>query len=341
MATNSLEFAASLLDSQTVQTSDQLTHSSTSKKDYRNMLRWQNVTSYSQLETFYSCPRKFQMAKQQAAFGTSLLDRPSNLDFAFGHAVGAGIQNYLITQDLDIAQFNGFLAWNAPFEASIDKKRKNIWGAMIAIQKFAATVVGEQLSDWELLILPNGKPAIEVSFSFHCGNGFKHYGHMDVGLRHKYSKQIAVLDCKTSGFAQAEAALYENSSQALSYAIQLEACLPEEFMDYTVMYLVYSSTEREWALLSFAKSVLEQAEYIKDLLLTHDTIKTYEEVGFYPKRGQACFDYFRRCEYFGECNLVKSERLPVLPDEEEAEQVDYVIDLNQVIERVKERQRGK
>ena len=87
---------AMLLGSQSIQTSNnELTsYKNTSDKAYREILRHGNTTSFSQLEEFYRCPRKFQKRKEQAAFGVA--PRRDNVDFAFGHAVGAGIQNYLI-----------------------------------------------------------------------------------------------------------------------------------------------------------------------------------------------------------------------------------------------------
>ncbi len=279
------------------------------------------------------------MAKERAAFGVVSAGFDLNVDFSFGHAVGSGIQNYLITGDLTKALFACVMAWTAGFHASILKKSKHITAAMIAVEKFAGTVMPSQLDDWELLILPGGKPAIEISFSFHCGNGFKHYGHMDIALRNKRTGKIMVVDCKTTGFAEAEESLYANSSQALSYAVMLEACLPQEILTYEVMYLVYSSTEREWTPLPFTKSVMDQAEFVKDLLMTHDTIKAYDDVRFYPKRGNACYEYFRRCEFYGECNLTSDERLPLLAEEDEAENPDYVVDLQSVINNLRNRRK--
>lgn len=342
MTSDDLDAAMSLLEQESVQTSASLTsHQATAQRDYQKILRSVNVTSFSQLETFYRCPRKFQMQKERAANASLARIEPQNVDFAFGHAVGAGIQNFLAYGDLDGALFAATMAWRAEFFAEIPKKRKNLWGALIAVEKFALSFRPDHLSDWDLLVLPNGKPAIEVSFSFHCGeNGFKHYCHMDLALRNRVTKRLMVVDCKTTGSLQAEPASYANSSQALSYAIMLETCMPDEFVDYDVMYLVYSSSDREWTPLVFTKSVLEQAEWIKDILLTQDLIRTYNDVGFFPKRGAACFDFFRRCEFFGECNLTSDTPLPWLPEEEEAEKPDYVVDLATVVEKLKERKKS-
>lgn len=337
MDTLDLDSAMALLDQTTIQNSSSLsTHQATAQKEYRNILKYLNVTSFSQLDVFNRCPRKFQLAKERAAFVPGAPDLGlSNVDFAFGHAVGAGIQNFLVTGDLEIALFNCVMAWRCDFQAGIPKKKKNIWSAMIAVEKFAHSVLPDQLADWELLTLTNGEPAIEISFSFHCGNGFKHYGHMDIALRNKRTGKIMVVDCKTTGFTDAEESLYANSTQALSYAVMIETLMPEEVMEYDVMYLVYSSSEREWTPLPFTKSVLDQAEWIKDLLLTHDMIRTYNDVGFFPKRGNACYEYFRRCEFYGECNLTSDERLPELAPDAEAEVPHYTVDLQSVIAQLK------
>lgn len=341
MDDTTLQDAWALLEATTVQTSSNspLTHKATSKKDYGKLLKYRNVTSYSQLEVLYRCPRKFQLAKERAAFQVGHT-QGQNIDFAFGHAVGAGIQHYLATKDLPQSWLNAMLAWSADWEAEIAKKRKNLWSALVAVEKFIH-FWRDCLDEWELLVLPNGKPAIEVSISLHCNEGFKHYMHIDIVMRNKRTGKIAVWDAKTTGFVDAEEALYANSSQALGYAIGLQAALGHEVFDYEVYYLVYSSTDREWTLLPFEKQYLESAEFVKDLVITQDMITNYDEMHFYPKRGAACYDFFRRCEYFGECNLTADERLPVLADDAEAEPTDYVVSLQSVIEDLKARRAAK
>ena len=158
-------------------------------------------------------------------------------------------------------------------------------------------------------------------------------------MRHKHSRRIAVLDVKTSGFDEAEESIYANSSQALSYALVLQACLQEELVDYEVLYLVYSSTARDWQLLSFPKQMLDQAEFVKDLLFTHNLIETYADTDFFPKRGNACYEYFRRCEFYGDCGNTAGERLPELAFDKEAETTDYVVELSEVVRMLKEKRR--
>ena len=325
------EAAASILGSITLQTSGQNTFASTADKAYDNLMMYQNVTSYSQLSLLHSCPRKYQLQMHRAKDKSRISDFDvlPNLDFAFGHAVGAGVQNWLLTGDMDRAGFNAMMAWRAPFEERWDKKKKSLWEAIIGLELFAEWWTLTYAEEWELCILPNGKPAIELSFSLHARNSFKHYGHIDIVLQNKITGMVAVLELKTTGIG-AEEALYANSSQATGYSVMLDSIFPG-LNEYQVLYAVYSVKDREWNMMPFDKSVLAKAEWIKDLLLDHSAITTYEQIDFYPKRGESCYSFMRRCEFFGECNLTPDSKLPLLPLSDEAESVDFVVKLDDVI----------
>lgn len=322
------------LSSIDVGSSASISYGATVDKDYARLLRPINVTSYSQLTSFHRCPRQFQLLKQQADTRSGPEVQLENLDFAFGHAVGAGAQSWLVHKNLDVALFNSFMSWRADFDSRDDKGMKSIWEASLAVEKFCA-FAAEALDDWDVFILPSGKPAIEMSFSIHAENGFKHYGHVDAVLRNRRSGKIAVGEFKTSKFKEAEEAFYANSSQAIGYSVPLESLFPG-LVDYEVLYCVYSSTSREWQLLPFEKSVRQKIEWVKDLMLDHTLISTYERLKFFPKRGESCYDFRRRCQFFGECNIVSSEPFPRLPVDAEAEQVDYVIDIHDIIDQQKE-----
>lgn len=295
------------------------------KKDYNAIQQFTNVTSYSILTELHACPRRFQLIKARAIEGGEI----TNVDFAFGHAVGAGVSAFLASGSIEYACYQAFLAWNIEFAAAIDKKKKNIWSALLAVEKYRL-FHEEVLGDWEVWVLPNGKPAIEVSYSIDFENGFKHYGHIDVILQNRFTKQLAVQENKTSGFKSVDEAIYANSSQALSYAVFLDAV--SDNTSYEVFYNIYSSTEREWQCMPFSKSIALKAEWIKDVLLDHASIATYSKIGFYPKRGENCFQYMRRCAFFGTCNLTNN-----LPKERrleegiEAERVDYSFKVSELL----------
>lgn len=313
-----------------------LSFSETSNKAYQKLQQYRNVTSYSTLDLLHQCPRKFQHVKARAAEGRS---GANNVDFAYGHAVGAGVQAWLASGgDMDAAIFNGMLAWTLPYSASIDNKKKSLPYASLAVMKFAE-FHEECLSDWGVWILPNGKPAIELSISIHFDSGYTHYAHIDVIYQHRVSGQLAVGENKTSGFKSVEEAIYANSDQALGYSVIID--MLSDDTSYEVFYCVYSTVAKEWSLLPFTKHTSLRAEWITDVKLDHATLDTYHSLNYYPKRGSACFDYMRRCEFFGTCNLTSHLVTPaLLAPGEEAERVDYSFHMRDVIARQQAKNAG-
>jgi hypothetical protein len=310
-----------------------LTFNDTANKDYNKLQAYRNVTSYSILNELHSCPRKFLLIKNRAASGAG---QAANVDFAMGHSVGSGIQAWLASGgDMTAAIFNAFLAWNISFNAAIPTKRKSIWEATLAVEKYALFHT-EQLDDWQVWTMPNGKPAIELSFSIDFENGYKHYGHIDTILQNKQTGKLAVQENKTSGFKSLEEAIYANSSQALGYAVLIDQLVDDT--SFEVFYCVYSTPAQEWSLLPFTKSTSLKAEWINDVLLDHAALSTYDSISFYPKRGESCYAFMRRCEFFGSCNLTSHlPQLAELPMGEEAEHIDYAFTLSQIRARQHER----
>src|SRR6185369_9036139 len=68
-----------------------------------------HFVSYSSLNLFHLCPRKLELQKMGAG-GIEVTSR----DLAFGSAVGAGVQELLISGDRNKAWLAAFIAWNLP-----------------------------------------------------------------------------------------------------------------------------------------------------------------------------------------------------------------------------------
>lgn len=294
------------------------------KLDYDNLRRYINVTSYSMLSELHRCPRAFQLSKAGQSSGLEVL----NIDFAFGHSVGDGAVEWLRSRDLDKAILTGMLSWGIPFDF-VNNKKKSIWEATFAIMQFPA-FYEQTLEDWDLFVLPNGKPAIELSICVVFPTGYKHYIHIDAVLKHRYSGKIAVYEGKTLGMNEPESSLYANSNQALSYACIMDAL--ELDAHYEVFYSVYCVPARKWELLPFSKDSTLRAEWILDVQMDHAAISTYRELQFFPKRGESCYNFGRRCQWFGMCNAVSGlPEFDVLPDDEHAEESDFVFTLDQIV----------
>lgn len=276
--------------------------SRTSKKDYRAAYIYINVTSYSQRSVLHECARKFQILKTPSVGnGDGAI---SNLDFTFGHSVGAGIQTYLATRSKDAALFAAFLAWNAELDAELPKKGKSSALAHLAVEKFIYWWEGGMANDWELAVF-NDRPATELTFFLDCENGYYHAGHIDAILRNKNTGRYLVLEIKTTAIRNVDEAQYGNSEQPLGYSLILDkiAHSLQETASFEVLYLIYSSTQRELLPMPFTKSRTERIEWLQDLLLDHTTINTYTQLGFFPMRGEACWSFGGRCPHYGVCNL--------------------------------------
>jgi hypothetical protein len=270
--------------------------------------------SYSSLLTLHTCPRKFQLDKLNAEKESFDLDGSQSLTFAYGHAVGTGIQLLLQRTLMDEVIWQTFLNWNVDLALDNPKQKKSFYLAVIALMKFEG-IAAAYLKDYDLVI-HEGQPAVELSFSITLPDGFKYRGFVDAVLRHRETGEVVVLECKTSSATNINAAQYKNSSQAVGYSVVLDVIAPD-VSSYRVFYLPYKTKSGEYELFTFPKSYLQRALWIQELLLDVELVKMYEGVGIYPMRGESCFSFYRECEYYNTCTLSNQFMTKVMTAEEE------------------------
>lgn len=261
--------------------------------------------SYSTLLQLHECPRKFQLYKLNAPIEQSE-DQAGSLTFAYGKAVGKGIQDILENKSLGQCLFEAFVEWEVDLESSNPKQNKSFWGALAAISQFHSMREHGYLDGYEL-VQYKGAPACELSFVIHLPNDFKYRGFVDAVLEHKDTGRVMVLEAKTTAATSVNPAQYKNSAQAIGYSIVLDALFPE-LSSYEVLYLVYQAKSESFVQLPFEKSYYSRALWIRELLLDVDTIQMYEEADIYPMHGESCYQYFRECPYLQTCTL-STERL--------------------------------
>lgn len=280
--------------------------------------------SYSSLLTLHTCPRKFQLYRLRTTYRAEE-DLKSRITFAFGHVVGEGIQLILQGKSVDEVIWTMFLMWHTPSILDKDEKaHKSFFEAVMAIQRLKSAIDAGFLNDYELVEF-NGKPACELGFAINFPDGFRLRGFVDAVLRHKYSGQIIVLECKTTGSKTLNPATYKNSAQAIGYSIVLDHIYPE-LSSYEVLYLIYQTSSREFTPIEFTKTYLQRALWLRELLLDIETIKLYENAGVYPMHGENCFDFFRECEYFNSCTL-STQYLTKPCTEAEIDRTEYDINI--------------
>lgn len=310
------------------------------KQGYNDLVKHGNLMTYSTSEILFSCPRKYAIKKMQADAGTA--DRLNSPTFAFGHAVGAGVAVYDETQDRRQAIWAAFLAWDIDLHEeerkSTRRNGKSFWEAVWALYAYQSFYEEEtQLADYEMV-------RVEGTIGIDFEDGHFYSGHIDEVLRHRYTGRYLVKENKTTGFANVDPALYSNSNQALSYAVVVDMLGGSEF---EVLYTVYSSTEQKWLQFPFVKQGFKKAEWIQDMLLTHQQLDHYAELKFFPKRGASCFNFMRRCEYYESCDIgmktafgkdfADLPKIESLADIHAIEPIDFPTTLSEIVQRQKEK----
>lgn len=278
--------------------------------------------SYSSLLTLHNCPRKFELYKKRSTHKTAEAES-STITFAFGHVVGQGIQDVLEGMSRDKVMVRALAGWHADLFSLDSRQNKSFWLALQAIQKFLSLRDQGFLDEYELVYY-NGKPAVELSFAITFPDGFRLRGFVDAVLQHKESGKVIVLECKTTS-QKINPATYKNSAQAIGYSIVLDVLFPE-VSAYDVLYLVYQTKDLEYTPIPFAKSYLQRALWIQELLLDIETIKLYEDAQVYPMHGESCLSFGRECEYFQTCTLSTAHLTNACTPEEE-DKTDYQINI--------------
>lgn len=295
--------------------------------------------SYSSLLTLHACPRKYQLYRLNSEKKDTDTDGLGAVTLNFGGIVGEGIQHILKGNSLDNTIFHIFCLWKQDLLINDIKRKKSFWDAVIAVEKFSYLLSQNILDGYELAYL-NGKPACELGFRIHLPQDYKYRGFVDAVLHNPTTKEVLVLEVKTSSVSSLNAAMYKNSFQAVGYSVVLDHLFPD-LSSYNVRYLVYLTKSREYEILDFYKSYLSRAQWLVELSLEVSTINLYESEGIYPSRGESCFNFYRECEYFGTCSLSTS-RLTSPISQEELDRIDQeVYDVEVTLESLIETQLSK
>ena len=295
------------------------------------------LLSHSSRTTLHKCPRKYQLyrlnSKELAL--EELKGMEQGVTFAYGTAVGVGVQSTLEEKTEEQIILDTFLSWDVDLLDSNPRQKKSFWLALYAVQRFIALREKGFLNSYELVYY-KGKPAVELAFQVTLPNGYKYRGFLDAALKHKVTGEVMVLECKTSS-GTANSSTYKNSGQAVGYSVVLDTLFPD-LSSYTVLYLVYESKSYEYVELPFKKSLLQRALWLQELLLDTQIIDLYETYDTYPMHGESCFDFFRDCEYMSLCtlstaNLVKPLTQAVLDKIELDEaKYDFKVDFYALVE---------
>ena len=313
---------------------------------YITLMRGINVSSYSTFGGLQSCDRKFAIKKMELADAGVDIKPMENVDFAFGKAVETGVHCVFLRKSPEETFIEMFTSWDIPLYAEHPKGyAKRFVDATIAIDKLRYVLsIGHLFEGWEVAYF-NDKAAIELAMVIDCENGYFYCGHADMILYNPTEHRYRVLEIKTTARKQLDEAMYKNSDQATGYSIMLDSIAQdqEETATFEVFYLVWNTANDNWTLFEFTKTRSQRAGWINTILLDFQRIELQRKFGFWPKRGTACLEYGRRCEYYTCCDLELSyfnsrgEFDIVTPEEIEEHQFDFHFKLSNIIATQQER----
>lgn len=287
---------------------------------------------YSSISAMQNCPRKAEIQsyiyEENGGYKT--------LDTSFGTAFGAGVAA-LLTSNNNLLQgyLAALVAWQEeviPLYTDAGKNKKSFGDCLYAIEKYHHEFAPQILRDWEVLILPNGRPAVETFFVIDLPNGFYFGGHIDIALKHRTEKRISVRELKTQGTALHEAK-YAKSYQALGYAVALAHCYP----DYTVekMYEVYETSERNLVCFSVPHNRLDSVRWLVALLTESRRVNDYINFGVFPQNGANCMQWNKICNHYYECSDSNAEHGNWIPQSITVEDIDLRINFTDLAKLMK------
>ena len=286
--------------------------------------RYYHRLSYSSLSDFHECPRKWQLSR----FARK---RETTIHTAFGHAVGEAVASIVGGMSVEDATLQAFLGWEVDLLEEHSKSKKSFATAVEAIKNFHTLWDSGLGEEWEVLMV-DGKPAAELGLRVIVGD-FIYRGFVDLVLRNRFTGEIAVLECKTTGSKVALEAQYGMSNQSLGYAVILDKIVPD-VSSYIVLHLVYSTSTMQWNVFPVHKSLLKRANWLRDLVYEVRTIMMYQEDDTFPTNGASCTNWGRICHWYGMCDQPTAELIPVLPplEDDPDSRYQYTFTLEELLE---------
>lgn len=294
------------------------------------------LLSHSSRSTLHKCPRKYQLyrlSSKQVALEEEK-EIAQGVTFAYGSAVGVGVQSALENKSEQQVILDTFMEWDVDLLDNNPRQHKSFWLAIRAVQKIRSLLANGFLDDYELVYY-QGKPAVELSFSISLPEGYKYRGFVDGVLRHKLTGEVLVLENKTTS-GTAQPATFKNSGQALGYSVILDKLFPD-LSSYEVLYIVYETKSMEFVELPFKKTLLQRALWLQELLIDTQLIAMYDSYKTYPMHGESCFDFFRDCEYLSLCTLTTENIVKPLTSDivekiaKDEEKYDFIIDFYDLV----------
>lgn len=264
--------------------------------------------SYSSLNTFSSCARKFEFDKLYPK-------RPRDGDWYaadVGSAMHAGFQHYLTHKDQDEAVWAFMQAFPFELEFLQDNDYRSFEASLATLE---AMFDEAKLDDYELAKIrrPDGEvvPAIEVPFEIRFkgitlpdGRGLSFIGFIDAIMQNQMTGLFRTLDIKTSRMSLRDATgKYKYDTQQIPYGIVVDHVAQGEVEQFEVLYLdcYIDLIQPRVSLYPFMKTRRDIEEWGMNKLIQFEQLRRFMAIDYFPRTDSGCLFYNSPCRYLDPC----------------------------------------
>ena len=270
--------------------------------------------SYSSLNTFAACPRKFEFDKLYPR-----LERDGDSFAAdVGSALHAGYQDFLIHGDADRATFKLMEAYPYKLEFQQNNDYRSI-EACIATRD--AMMARHEVREYELARIkrPDGEvvPAIEVPFeirfqgmsiepceSLPLGADLSVIGFIDAIMMNHLTGLYRTFDIKTTRMHLTDSTpKYKFDSQQVPYGIVVDHVAQGAIDQFEVLYFeaYVDLMNPDVSLYPFMKTQTDIQEWVTNKLMQFQRLKQMAEGEYVPRTDSGCLSFNRPCRYLDPC----------------------------------------
>ncbi len=276
--------------------------------------------SYSSLNVYESCKRKFEFNK---LYPKRVREQQDWYAANVGKALHAGYQDYLIHRNKDKAVFVFMMAFPFAMEYNQNNDYRGFDASLCTLE---AMIDSSKLDEWELAYIrrPNTPeeikaglsggvivPAIEVPFEIRVagvmlpdGRGFSFTGFIDAILRHKFTGIYRTMDIKTTREHVEDATpKFRFDTQQVPYGIVVDHVANGEVDSFEVLYFncFIDLVEPDCKVYKFTKTREDIHEWAMNKLLQFRDIARFSAADYFPRTENGCLFYKKPCHYLDVC----------------------------------------
>jgi len=272
--------------------------------------------SHSSRNQLRECERKYILRKVN--YLPQLNEKADTIDTTFGHAVGAGIADFLIHKSRERALHTAYKNW--AYQLLFENKGfKRIETALYAVRLFTelyeekfssySPAAGENSAEWKIIL----NTAVE---KYLC----KYIGYIDVVLEKE--NKLLPIEIKTSS-THFSPDLYTFRHQHIGYAYALKKAYPEkEILPTLYIHFTVAKGEVSISFHSYENTEKKELEFKETLLRDFRRIAEILKTGIALPNQDRCYSWGSQCPILGECD----KTFKVFPKPEDQKKIGLVIE---------------